>query len=147
MWDYFCLFFYVQVMWHNLEQTIAQFNRNHRFSLTQGSMWLHLMRRRFILKKINLNCSSLVSRLKAPHGLPWTHLKCSMKIKRRTLSDASSSCATRQNMSVASSIKQTRLNDNNSHPRVSSKPLIEDEEPNPTATAHLAYKYTCSSTM
>ena len=41
----------------------------------------------------------------------------------------------------SSLIKQTQLNVNNSHPGVSSKLLIEDEEPNPTSTPNLAYKY------
>ena len=36
---------------------------------------------------------------------------------------------------------------NNSHPSVSCEPLIEYEEPNPTATPNFAYKYTYSSMM
>ena len=77
----------------------------------------------------------------------WTHFDRSMKIKRRTLSDTSSSRTTWQNMSAPSSIEQMRLNDKDSHPSVSSEPLIEDEEPNLTVTPNLAYKYICSSTM
>ena len=38
---------------------------------------------------------------------------------------------------------QTRRNGNDSHPRVSSKPLIEEEEPNPTITPKSAYKCIC----
>ena len=72
----------------------------------------------------------------------WTHLERAMKIKRRTLSNASSSRTTRKNMSVPSLMKRMRLNGNNKHPSVSSEPLIEDEELNPKAMPNLAYKYT-----
>ena len=77
----------------------------------------------------------------------WTHLECSMKIKQRRLSDASSSSVTWQNLSALSSIKPTQLNDNDLHPSISLEPLIENEEPNPTTMPNLAYQYTCSSTM
>ena len=80
-------------------------------------------------------------------GDTWTHLKYSMKIKQRTLSNASSSHATCQNLSPPSSIKWMRLHGNDSHPKISFDFFIEDEEPNPTATSNLAYIYTCSSTM
>ena len=33
----------------------------------------------------------------------------------------------------------TRLNDNDSYPSISSIPLIEDEEPNPTITPNFVY--------
>ena len=52
-----------------------------------------------------------------------------------------------KNLSTPSSIEQTRLNVNDSHPSISSETLIEDEEPNLTATSKSTYKYTCSSTM
>ena len=52
-----------------------------------------------------------------------------------------------KNLSAPSLIERTRLNGNDSHPRISSEPLIEDEGPNPTATPKYVYKYTCSSTM
>ena len=65
----------------------------------------------------------------------------------RIRSRNTSSRATWQNVSALSSIKQMQLNDNDSHPSVSSKPLIKDEELNPTAKPNLPYKYTCSSTM
>ena len=77
----------------------------------------------------------------------WTHLECSMKIKRQILSNASSSRAMWQNLCAPSSIERKQLNGNDSHPSVSSKPLIEDDEPNPTAMPNLAYKYTCSVTI
>ena len=58
--------------------------------------------------------------------------------------DASSSHATWENLSAPSLIEQMKVNGNDSHSSVSSKPLIDDEEPNPTTTPNLAYKYTCS---
>ena len=48
--------------------------------------------------------------------------------------------ATWQNLSAPSSIGQTRLNSNDSHPSVSFELLIVDEEPNPIVTPNLAYK-------
>ena len=43
--------------------------------------------------------------------------------------------------------QRVRLDGNNLHPSFSSKPLIEDEEANPTVTPNFAYNLTCSSTM
>ena len=43
-------------------------------------------------------------------------------------------------------IGQTRLNDNDLHPRISSQPLIKDEMSNPVATPKFSYLYACSST-
>ena len=44
----------------------------------------------------------------------WTHLHHSMKIEPWTLSNASSSRATRQNLGASSLIEQKRLKDDNS---------------------------------
>ena len=55
-----------------------------------------------------------------------THREHPMKIKRQALHDISSSHVMCQNLSAPSSIKQTRLNGNDSHPKISSESLIED---------------------
>ena len=68
-------------------------------------------------------------------------------IGRMRSRDASSSCATWQNLSAPSLTERTRLDGNDSHSSISFEPLIEDEESNPTATPNLAYKYASSSTM
>ena len=67
---YLC--FYSQVTWRNLEQMITRFNCDHWFSLTRGAMWLHLIRRWFVLRWFNLTHSFgelYRSRLNAPDGL------------------------------------------------------------------------------
>ena len=56
-----------------------------------------------------------------------------MKIERYVLHDASSSHKTWQNLSTISSIRQMGVNLDDSHLRVSSKPLIKDEEANQMA--------------
>ena len=53
----------------------------------------------------------------------------------------------KKNLSAPSWIERRLLIGNDSHPSITSEPSFEDEEPNPTATPNLAYKYTCSSTM
>ena len=55
----------------------------------------------------------------------WLHLKCLMKIKRQALHNDFSSRATWRNLSGPSLIGQMRLNSDNSHFGISSKPLIE----------------------
>ena len=75
----------------------------------------------------------------------WTHLDHSMKIKRWTLSDASSSRATWKNLSASLSIKRTRLNDDDLQTNVESEPLIKDEETHPLVVPKFLYKLTCSS--
>ena len=49
-------------------------------------------------------------------------------------------------MSTLSTIERRRNNKNNSHPSVSSKPLIEYEEPNLMVMPKFAYLYACFST-
>ena len=60
--------------------------------------------------------------------------------------DASSSRLAWQNLSAPSSIERKQVNDNDSHPSVSFEPLIEGEEPNPTANPKFAYLYAYSLT-
>ena len=48
-------------------------------------------------------------------------------------------------MGAPSLIERKKLNGSDLHPNISSEPLIEDEEPNPTVMPNLPYKYTCSS--
>ena len=67
----------------------------------------------------------------------WRHLRHSMKIKWHTLRDASSH-VTWRNMSAPSSIERIGLNDDDLHHSVSSKPLIEDQSPNPTKKPNFA---------
>ena len=76
----------------------------------------------------------------------WTHLDHSMKIKRWTLSDASSSHVTWKNLSTSSSIEGTQINDDDSRTSIQFELLIEDEEMHPTVTLKFLYKLTCSST-
>ena len=68
---------------------------------------------------------------------PRQHLRCQFLIGQTRLRDASSARVTCQNLSAPSSIKRTRLNGNYLHPSISYELLIEDEEPNPTATPNL----------
>ena len=75
----------------------------------------------------------------------WTHLDHSMKIKRWTLSDASSSHMMWQNQSASQSIERTWLNDDNSWTNIQYKLLIEDEETHRTIAPNFLYKLTCSS--
>ena len=63
-----------------------------------------------------------------------------------SVSRVSSSRATWQNLRCSFSIEQIRLNYNDSHPSISSEPLIEYETPIPTITPKFVYLYTCSST-
>ena len=56
-----------------------------------------------------------------------------------TLCDISSSRTIWKNLSTLSSIKWTRLNGNDFHPSISSKPLIEDEEAHQTVMPNFAY--------
>ena len=51
------LYLDLHVKWRNLERTIVQFNHDHRFSLTLSGTWLHMIRRRFILRSFNFNHS------------------------------------------------------------------------------------------
>ena len=51
-----------------------------------------------------------------------------------------------KNLSSSFSIERTQHNGKHLHPSISSEPLIEDEEPNPTSTPKYVYKYTCSLT-
>ena len=76
-----------------------------------------------------------------------THPERPLKIKWQGLRVVSSSHATLQHLNAPSSIKHTRLKCNNLNPSISSELLIEDEMPNPTATANFAYIHACSSTM
>ena len=76
----------------------------------------------------------------------WMYLEHSMKSKHQTLYDASSR-ATWLNLSAPSWIKQTRLNGDDSHPRISSKLLIEDEEANRMVEPKFTYRYSYSLTM
>ena len=78
---------------------------------------------------------------------PFENLRSRFTIKWMRSRDASSLRAMWQNLSAPSSIEQTKLNGNDLHPSISFEPLIEDDEPNPTVTPNLAYKYTCSSMM
>ena len=70
----------------------------------------------------------------------WTHvgtrlhIEYSMKINWQALLDTSSSCPTWQNLSSPSSIRWTRLNSDDLHPRIIIETLIEDEEANQTVT-------------
>ena len=66
-----------------------------------------------------------------------THTGHLVKIKRQALRNISSSRATWQNLSAPSSIERTRLQRNDSHPNVSSKPLIQDEAKKSNSYAHL----------
>ena len=68
----------------------------------------------------------------------WSHLEYLMKIKWQVLRDASASRATWQYLSTPSLIGQTGLNGDASHPRVSSKPLIEDQLSNLTVMPNLS---------
>ena len=54
----------------------------------------------------------------------WCHLKCLMKIEWWTLHNDLTSLATWQNFSALSSIRWMRLNDDDSHLDVLSRPLI-----------------------
>ena len=63
-----------------------------------------------------------------------THLNRSMKIKWWTLSDASSSLAMWKNLSASSSIKRTRLNDDDSPTHIQSERLITNEEMHPATS-------------
>ena len=64
----------------------------------------------------------------------WKHLRRRFTIERMRWHNASSSGAMWQNLTAPSSIEQKQPNVNDSHPSISSEPLVEDEEPNPTAT-------------
>ena len=71
-----------------------------------------------------------------------THPEHLNKIKRQALRDVSSSCAMWQNLSALSIIERTRLNGNNSHPRFSSEPLIENEQAHQTGAPNFLPIYT-----
>ena len=77
----------------------------------------------------------------------WLHLKRLMKIKQHALCDASSSCAKWQSLSALSLIKWTQVNDNDSYPRISYEPLIDNEEAHRTITPNFSYIYSCSLMM
>ena len=65
----------------------------------------------------------------------WQHCKYSMKIYQQALHNDLTSLLTWQNLNVLSLIGQMGLNDDDSHPNVSSNLLIEDQPPNPKAMA------------
>ena len=71
----------------------------------------------------------------------WTHLDCSMKIEKWTLSDASSSRATKKNLSASSSIQWTRLNDDNE--LVINMSRWSKIEMRPLTMPKFLYKLTC----
>ena len=75
------------------------------------------------------------------------YLRHRFPIERTLLCDDSSSHVMWRNLGASSSIKWTQINGNDSHPRVSPEPLIEDEQTNPIATPNFAYKLTCYSMM
>ena len=77
----------------------------------------------------------------------WLHLERSIKIKRHVLHDTSSSNMMWKNLIAPSWIEWIGLNGDDSHPSVSSEPLIEDEEANQTIRPNFTYIYACSSTM
>ena len=77
----------------------------------------------------------------------WRYLGCRFLIRRTRSRDDSSSHATWQNLDASSLTERTRLKGKNLHPRVSSEPLIEDEELNLTVTPNFAYKLRCSLTL
>ena len=70
----------------------------------------------------------------------WTHLERLTKINWRTLSDASSSCQTWQNLSASSSIERIRLNNDDSRTDIQSEALIEDEGAHPTVVLEILYQ-------
>ena len=63
-----------------------------------------------------------------------THSTRQIKIQRMVFQALLLKRATWQNLDGPSPIQQPPLNRNDSHPRVSSKPLIEDEIPDRTVT-------------
>ena len=77
----------------------------------------------------------------------WQHLMPRFTIGWTGSHDTSSSRTTWKNLSALSLIERERLNGNDLHPSVSSKLLIENDEPNPMVTPSFFYKLTCSSTM
>ena len=74
-----------------------------------------------------------------------THLDRSMKIKQWTLRDTSSHTRWKI-LNASSSIKRTRLNDDDSQTCIQSMPLIKDEETHPMVAPKFIYLLTCSST-
>ena len=77
----------------------------------------------------------------------WRYLGCRFPIGRTRSHDDSPLHVTWRNLGASSSIERTQLNSNDSYPSVSSEPLMEDEESNPTITPNFVYKLRCSSTM
>ena len=77
----------------------------------------------------------------------WRHLKRRFLIEQTRSRDDSSYCATWRNQGAPSLIKRMRLNGIDLHSSVSSKPLIEDKEPNLTAIPNFAYTLICSLTI
>ena len=69
-------------------------------------------------------------------------------IRHMKLHHASFQQAMWKNSSASSSIERTQLSGHDSHPNISSEPLIEDEESNIMVTPNFSYNgHTCSSTM
>ena len=68
----------------------------------------------------------------------WNHLNRSMKIKRWTQSNTSSSRTTWQNFGASSLIERTRLKDDDSQTSIQSEPLIKDEETHPTVAPNFS---------
>ena len=77
----------------------------------------------------------------------WRHLMPRFTIGRTGIRDTSSSRTMWQNLSALAFIEWALLNGNDLHPSISSKSLIENDEPNPIVTPKFFYKLTCSSTM
>ena len=76
-----------------------------------------------------------------------THMECQIKIKQRAFDALLITHATCQNLDGLSMIEQPRLNHNDSHSCILSKPLIKDQAFHPTVTHNLPYKLRCSSTF
>ena len=76
----------------------------------------------------------------------WRHLKRSMKIKLHTLHGDRTSLETWQNLNASSLIGWIGFDDDDSYPSISSKPLIEDQQPNPNIHAKILSIYSLSLT-
>ena len=102
----FC--FNLHVTWRNETHPIVRFNCDHQISLTRGGTWMHLIRRRFVLKMIEsqpLIWGVITVEIKCIMMDTWTHLDRRMKIEMRTSSNASSSRAIWQDLDTSSLIK------------------------------------------
>ena len=76
-----------------------------------------------------------------------THLERRIKIKQRAFDALLIMRAMWQNLNNPSKIQWTLLHRNDLKPKVSSKPLIEELNLDPTITPNLPYKSRCSSTL